>query len=431
MSCLQEKRGGKSDEPLQLFLCADGHQFSPCRRHKCTISPWKLKPDKRKKKKAKEIKGRPKEWELHCPTCLDCCYAPAVRKTDSRFEFRKNKKHNWCEVVRNGDMKSFKAIIKLSSNGSEYKKLKDGTQKIGRPTRGDKINIKAGSAHAGLQGEIVFVDVDKHNGQPFKVKFEDGKTCRYREDEVEHKGEVQYRTKWEKLSDSITEGQDIDFYFIPHATFDFPKTKSKGKVIRVNDSEISVEYTIHDLFNKTGTCSNIRTSYKLLTRHYLCKLNVCQLARRGPKCGCKVQDVIPPEMILLHNKLNQPLSPQLDGPTSAFLFRKAEEHSNNIMKLARELDRHIAAAPSENHSIIESWRKFHDKLHEHLDNVNPLRTRRRVQKRAMSSRSADFPIKRRRVVTNDLSSKFRSRDSKFELNRVFGGDRSNECFIIV
>ena len=428
----QEKKGGKSDEPLQLFLCADRHQFSPCRRHKCVISPWKLKTSKRGRK-ANKIHGASGEWELHCLSCLDCTWAPVVRNIHARWEFRKNVKHNWCEVVRDGDKKSFKAIIKLSSNSSEYKQLKAGTQKTSRPTKGDEVNIKAGCAHAGLPGKILLFD--KHNAKPLKVKFENGKTFSYREDEVEHKREIQYRTKWKYHS--VKKNEKVIFDFIPHETAEFPKRKVEGKVIMVNDSEISVQSEIRNLVNEhTGTPNITRTSYKLLARHYNCKLSVCQLARKGPKCGCKETDVIPPEIILMHKKLNQPLSPNLDGPARV-LCTKAETNANNIFKLARELDKHIAAVPSES-PILELWRKFRVELKLHENASGEYSGANRVNfsqqpmaisstdlsPQPMSFSSTDLRTKKHRTAVNDPSSEFRSQDSKLELNKIFGD--SNE-----
>ena len=357
-----------------------------------------------------------------------------MRQIDStRFEFRKNGKHNWCEVVHTKDMKSFKATINLSLNGTEHKELKDDTRKTGRPTKGDQVTIKAGSVNAGHQGEIMVVDVNK--AKPFKVKFEDGNTCSYREDEVHHRGEVQYRTKWDKTSDPIVIGQGIAFYFIPHETADFPKRKRKGKVVGVTEAVISVEYRIRDLFNAKTGITKIRTNYKLLTRHYLCKLSVCQLARRGPNCGCKVKDVIPPDILRLHNKLNQPLHPQLESPASAPSCSQAEENANIILELARELEQHLATVSSEN-PITDLWRKFHDQLRENLSSANPRRLARECtdasggllgspcRQHSVASMSTDLPIKKPYLASNDESSEFRSRDSKSELKRVFGGDSS-------
>ena len=391
----QEKRGGKSDEPLQLYLCADGHQFSPCRRHNCIISSWKRKSKKRGSG----------EWELHCPSCRDCTYAPAVRKTHTRWEFRKNKKHNWCEVVRNRDKKSFKAIIKLSCDGTEYAKLKDGMQKTSCPTKSDELNMKAGSAHAGLPRKL------KHNAQPLKVAVENGKTCRYRKDEGEHKREIQYRTKWKYRS--VTKDDTIVFDFIPHATAKFPKRKLEGKVVMVNGTEITVHSEIRDLCDEsTGRPKKIRTNYKLLARHYNCKLSVCQLYRRGPDCGCKPKDVVPPEIILLHNKLNESLSPNLDGPARVLSCTKAETNANTLCELARELDKHIAAVPSES-PIAELWRKFRDKLQLHenasgeYSGANPVSSSRRVRESSPGYGSSlslsSYPQHHMAIGSSDLS----------------------------
>ena len=164
---------------------------------------------------------------------------------------------------------------------------------------------------------------------------------------------------------------------------------------------------------------------------------MCQLARRGPKCGCKTTDTIPPESLRLHEKLNQPLSPQLDGPAPALSRSRADGKSDDILELARELNGRIAAG----NPIFELWRKLHDKLHESFDNANPVSTRVRGresspdsgivlgsssrQRPMAASSSIDLPIKKHRAAADDSSHEFRSQDSKSGCKRMFGGD-SNE-----